>query len=72
MNGIYLVMNVQDKEEKVILDICSNETKARELQKKYIGNFRVNHYDDAEDIIDVEYLDLSEDEKDVIWSYDEP
>lgn len=72
MNGIYLVMNVQDKEEKVILDICSNETKARELQKKYISNFRINHYDDAKDIIDVEYLDLSEDEKDVIWSYDEP
>lgn len=66
---LYLVENVENRNEVIILDICRDKGKAFELLEEYRQNFRTNGYKSPEDIIDVEELDL-DDNDDVIWSYD--
>lgn len=67
---LYLVENVEDRNEVVILNICRNRDKAFELQEEYRKNFRDQKYNNPEDIIEVEELDLDELDDEIVWSYD--
>lgn len=67
---LYLVENVEDRNEVVILNICRDRDKAFELQEEYRKNFRDQKYNNPEDIIEVEELDLDELDDEIVWSYD--
>lgn len=67
---LYLVENVEDRNEVVILNICRDRDKAFELQEEYRKNFKDQKYNNPEDIIEVEELDLDELDDEIVWSYD--
>ena len=68
---LYLVLNVEDSTEHIILDICLSKEKAYKLQDEYRDNFKEAHYDNPEDIIIVEELNIDDFvDEEVIWSYD--
>lgn len=65
---IYLVLNVENPQERWVLDICTTREKAEQLKDKYCNNFRENqHYYEC-NIIEVEEVPITDSE--VIWSYE--
>lgn len=68
---LYLVENIENENEIVILDICNSEEKAIELVNIYRNNFKELGRDDPNEIIGYEELIVHENtNNNVIWSYD--
>lgn len=65
---LYLVENVQELEERTILNICSSKEKAIELANNYKKNFKREGYEEWDDIIDIEPLYVDS-ESEVFWDY---
>lgn len=66
---LYLITNTKD--DCWVLDICSDESVARQLAESYIKNFKENCDKDASDFINVVAIDTDNEYHGVIWSYDE-
>lgn len=65
---LYLVENVQELEERTILNICSSKEKAIELMNIYKKNFKREGYEEWDDIIDIEPLYIDS-KYEVFWDY---
>jgi len=66
---IYLVLNVENPQERWVLDICTSLEKAEELKEQYCNNFKkenVGYYNC--DVIKIEVVPITD--SDVIWSYE--
>lgn len=67
---IYLVENVEDESEITILDIFTNRELAIKYRDRYRNNFEDLGYENADDIITVEIVDVQPNDEEAIWSFE--